>query len=96
MMKAFDTRPTYRIFAVACTITGLLYFLFNKFYLRKRPQVRIHLCSFVLSCKSFVTRMVKSNGLLRALLFFSSAERCRSHHAGRRHMNNNCMEKMSL
>jgi uncharacterized membrane protein len=39
MMKAFGTRPTYRIFAVACTVTGLLYFLFNKFYLRKRPQV---------------------------------------------------------
>lgn len=39
MMKAFDTRPTYRIFAVACTITGLLYFLFNKFYLRKILQV---------------------------------------------------------
>lgn len=39
MMKAFDTRPTYRIFAVMCTITGAVYFLFNKFYLRKRPQV---------------------------------------------------------
>ncbi|XP_069689213.1 major facilitator superfamily domain-containing protein 6-like [Periplaneta americana] len=39
MMKAFGTRPTYRIFAVSCTITGTVYFLFNKFYLRKRPQV---------------------------------------------------------
>jgi uncharacterized membrane protein len=40
LMKAFGTRPTYRVFAVACTVTGLLYFLFNTFYLRKRPQVR--------------------------------------------------------
>lgn len=38
-MTAFGTRPTYRIFAVACTVTGFLYFLFNHFYLRKRPQV---------------------------------------------------------
>jgi hypothetical protein len=40
MMTAFGTRPTYRVFAVACTFTGFLYFLFNQFYLRKRPQVR--------------------------------------------------------
>jgi predicted MFS family arabinose efflux permease len=40
MMTAFGTRPTYRVFAVACTITGIFYFLFNQFYLRKRPQVR--------------------------------------------------------
>jgi len=39
MMKAYGTRATYRIFAVACLITGLLYFLYNKFYLRKRSQV---------------------------------------------------------
>lgn len=42
MMKAFGTRATYRIFAVACTVTGLLYFLYNKFYLRKRSQVEIN------------------------------------------------------
>jgi hypothetical protein len=52
MMKAFDTRPTYRIFAVACTITGILYFLFNMFYLRKRPQVRTKCCSSLHSFRS--------------------------------------------
>lgn len=39
LMKAFGTRPTYQIFAVLSLITGLVYFLFNSFYLKKRPQV---------------------------------------------------------
>ncbi|PSN42174.1 hypothetical protein C0J52_09851 [Blattella germanica] len=39
MMKAFGTRPTYQIFSGTCIITGIIYFFFNKFYLRKRPQV---------------------------------------------------------
>ena len=39
MMKAFGTRETYRVFSSVCIITGVVYFLFNKFYLRKRPQV---------------------------------------------------------
>ncbi|XP_011309592.1 uncharacterized protein [Fopius arisanus] len=39
LMTAFGTRPTYQIFAVVCLITGLIYFFFNLFYLKKRPQV---------------------------------------------------------
>lgn len=38
-MKAFGTRPTYQIFSGMTLITGLVYFMFNTFYLRKRPQV---------------------------------------------------------
>lgn len=34
-MKYFGTRPTYQIFAGATFITGCIYFLFNKFYIRK-------------------------------------------------------------
>ncbi|XP_053619489.1 uncharacterized protein LOC128680397 [Plodia interpunctella] len=36
LMKFFGDRPTYQIFAGATFITGCIYFLFNKFYLRKR------------------------------------------------------------
>ncbi|XP_022822081.1 uncharacterized protein LOC111353335 [Spodoptera litura] len=36
LMKFFGTRPTYQIFAGATFITGCIYYLFNKFYLRKR------------------------------------------------------------
>lgn len=39
LMKAFGTRPTYRIFAVVTLITGLMYYIFNVAYLNKRPQV---------------------------------------------------------
>nr|XP_031830685.1 uncharacterized protein LOC116426193 [Nomia melanderi] len=39
LMKAFGTRPTYRIFAVITLITGLMYYIFNVAYLKKRPQV---------------------------------------------------------
>nr|XP_012149221.1 PREDICTED: uncharacterized protein LOC105663632 [Megachile rotundata] len=38
-MKAFGTRPTYRIFAVMTLITGIMYYIFNVAYLKKRPQV---------------------------------------------------------
>lgn len=38
-MKAFGTRPTYRIFSVMTLITGFIYLLFNVFYLSKRPQI---------------------------------------------------------
>lgn len=38
-MKAFGTRPTYRIFAVVTLITGIMYYIFNVAYLKKRPQV---------------------------------------------------------
>ncbi|XP_043287431.1 major facilitator superfamily domain-containing protein 6-B [Venturia canescens] len=39
LMKAFGTRPTYQIFAAASLITGIVYFMFNYLYLKKRPQV---------------------------------------------------------
>ncbi|XP_023714958.1 uncharacterized protein LOC111868499 [Cryptotermes secundus] len=67
MMKAFDTRPTYRIFAVACTVTGILYFLFNKFYLRKRPQVRTQFCC---SLHSFVNIFRPMDSCIVPLLHF--------------------------
>lgn len=38
-MKGVGTRPTYQIFAVATLLTGLMYFVFNVTYLKKRPQV---------------------------------------------------------
>lgn len=50
MMKAFDTRPTYRMFAAACAVTGLLYFVFNTFYLRKRPQVCVYFAALLVDC----------------------------------------------
>jgi len=62
MMNAFGMRRTFRIFAVACTITGLLYFLYNKFYLRKRSQVRNHLCSSFQAWESFLRFLMKNNG----------------------------------
>ncbi|KAF2883909.1 hypothetical protein ILUMI_22294 [Ignelater luminosus] len=37
-MKTFGTRATYRIFAAAAAITGILYFIFNHFYMKKRPS----------------------------------------------------------
>lgn len=64
MMKAFGTRPTYRIFAVACTITGIVYFLFNQFYLRKRPQVRTQFCSLLHSFVSLFRLMVNCIGTI--------------------------------
>ncbi|KOC65506.1 Major facilitator superfamily domain-containing protein 6-A [Habropoda laboriosa] len=39
LMKAYGTRPTYRIFAVVTLITGIMYYIFNVAYLKKRPQV---------------------------------------------------------
>ncbi|XP_015601775.1 uncharacterized protein LOC107270873 [Cephus cinctus] len=39
LMKALGTRPTYQIFAAVSLITGLMYFIFNAAYLKKRPQV---------------------------------------------------------
>ncbi|KAK0172204.1 hypothetical protein PV328_005551 [Microctonus aethiopoides] len=39
LMNGFGTRPTYQIFAVVCLIFGIVYFLFNIMYLKKRPQV---------------------------------------------------------
>ncbi|XP_075974013.1 uncharacterized protein LOC142975165 [Anticarsia gemmatalis] len=36
LMKFVGTRPTYQIFSGAAFITGCIYYLFNKFYLRKR------------------------------------------------------------
>lgn len=38
-MKAFGTRPTYRIFAMITLITGIMYYIFNVAYLKKQPQV---------------------------------------------------------
>lgn len=38
LMKAFGTRPTFQIFAVFSLLTGIMYGLFNQFYIRKRPQ----------------------------------------------------------
>ncbi|XP_012278915.1 uncharacterized protein LOC105698878 [Orussus abietinus] len=39
LMKAFGTRPTYQIFAVVSLATGVIYYIFNMAYLKKRPQV---------------------------------------------------------
>lgn len=39
LMKAFGTRPTYQIFAVVTLLTGIVYFIFNATYLKKRFQL---------------------------------------------------------
>ncbi|XP_046981061.1 major facilitator superfamily domain-containing protein 6-like [Schistocerca americana] len=39
LMKGIGTRPTYQVFAAMCAVVGTFYFFFNKFYLRRRPQV---------------------------------------------------------
>ncbi|XP_012265072.2 uncharacterized protein LOC105691281 [Athalia rosae] len=39
LMKSVGTRPTYQILGGMSCITGIVYFLFNRLYLRKRPQV---------------------------------------------------------
>ncbi|XP_051153440.1 uncharacterized protein LOC127276820 [Leptopilina boulardi] len=39
LMKGVGTRPTYQIFALASLLTGLMYYVFNVTYLKKRPQV---------------------------------------------------------
>ncbi|XP_077263889.1 uncharacterized protein LOC143898355 [Temnothorax americanus] len=39
LIKYFGTRPTYRIFAVVTLVTGIIYFIFNMTYLRKRSQL---------------------------------------------------------
>lgn len=38
-MKGFGTRPTYQIFAVVTLVTGIIYFIFNATYLKKRAQL---------------------------------------------------------
>lgn len=38
-MKGFGTRPTYQIFSVAALVTGCIYYLFNKFYIRKKSTL---------------------------------------------------------
>ncbi|GAB1866623.1 Macrophage MHC class I receptor 2-like protein [Camponotus japonicus] len=38
LMKTFGTRPTYQIFAMITLVTGIIYFIFNMTYLKKRPQ----------------------------------------------------------
>jgi len=38
-MKFFGTRPTYQIFAVVTLLTGIIYFIFNVTYLKKRSQL---------------------------------------------------------
>ncbi|KYN20891.1 Major facilitator superfamily domain-containing protein 6 [Trachymyrmex cornetzi] len=39
LMKFFGTRPTYQIFAVVTLLTGIIYFIFNVTYLKKRSQL---------------------------------------------------------
>lgn len=39
LMKSFGTRPTYQIFAVVTLVTGIIYFIFNVTYLKKRSQL---------------------------------------------------------
>lgn len=39
LIKGFGTRPTYQIFAVITLVTGIIYFVFNATYLKKRPQL---------------------------------------------------------
>lgn len=38
-MKAFGTRPTYRIFAVMTLVTGVMYFIFNITYLKNESSL---------------------------------------------------------
>lgn len=38
-MKFFGTRPTYQIFSVITFVTGIIYFIFNATYLKKRSQL---------------------------------------------------------
>ncbi|GBP83978.1 Major facilitator superfamily domain-containing protein 6-B [Eumeta japonica] len=40
LMKQVGTRTTYQIFATATLVTGCIYYLFNRFYLRKRIAMR--------------------------------------------------------
>ncbi|XP_012220725.2 uncharacterized protein [Linepithema humile] len=40
LIKAFGNRPTYQIFAVVTLLTGIIYFIFNVTYLKKRSQLR--------------------------------------------------------
>ncbi|CAK1540106.1 unnamed protein product [Leptosia nina] len=40
LMKFFGTRPTYRLFAAATLVTGCIYFLFNRFCIRKLVKCR--------------------------------------------------------
>jgi len=39
-MKAVGTRATYRIFAAATLVAGIIYALFNHFYFRRRASTR--------------------------------------------------------
>lgn len=39
LMKFFGTRPTYQIFSVVTFVTGIIYFIFNATYLKKRSQL---------------------------------------------------------
>lgn len=39
LMSNFGTRPTYQIFAVMTLVTGIIYFIFNATYLKKRSQL---------------------------------------------------------
>lgn len=39
LMSNFGTRPTYQIFAVVTLVTGIIYFIFNATYLKKRSQL---------------------------------------------------------
>lgn len=39
LMKFFGTRPTYQIFAVITLVTGIIYFIFNATYLKKRSHL---------------------------------------------------------
>lgn len=38
-MNGFGTRPTYQIFAAVTLVTGIIYFMFNAIYLKKRSQL---------------------------------------------------------
>ncbi|XP_032528693.2 uncharacterized protein LOC116778779 [Danaus plexippus] len=44
LMKFVGTRPTYQLFAIGTLVTGCFYYLFNRFYIRKRSRCDGDIC----------------------------------------------------
>ncbi|XP_003695686.1 uncharacterized protein LOC100872700 isoform X1 [Apis florea] len=82
LMKAFGTRPTYRIFAVVTLITGIMYYIFNVAYLKKRPQVEGN---------DIVKKKPKNveNGLERGIIEIDLEEKKRSTNENEKNESNN-------
>ena len=83
-MKAFGTRPTYRIFAVVTLITGIMYYIFNVAYLKKRPQVEGN--DIV---KKKPKNVEKQNGLESGIIEIDLEEKKRSRGENEKNESNN-------